>query len=386
MDAPRRSDVAGGFEHGAGTGGPRVEGRRPARAVEGDGQAAQRGPEPQDGGVQPGPAHGPRADEMVVALVDGPATAHVRRGEQCEELVALGADGRVLDRRRERAGLGLEPVARRVLREVADGDRSDLLLVVERAQEARVRDHADLGAVELPAGADLLDGGEALRGDDRHHPLLALGDHDLDRLEIGLAQRDTVEVHVDPGPSTVRHLGQGGGEPGGAEILEGLDEAALDQLEARLDQLLAGERVADLHGGALVLVLVGELLARQDAGPADPVAARGGAVEHDEVAGAARLGARKPLGGQEPDAHRVDERVRLVRVVEHRFAADRGDADAVAVVPDPAHGAVEVEARTAEAEPVEERDGRAPMATMSRRIPPTPVAAPWNGSTAEGWL
>src|SRR5919106_2691014 len=26
------------------------------------------------------------------------------------------------------------------------------------------------------------------------------------------------------------------------------------------------------------------------------------------------------------------------------------------------------------------------MATMSRRIPPTPVAAPWNGSTALGWL
>ena len=30
--------------------------------------------------------------------------------------------------------------------------------------------------------------------------------------------------------------------------------------------------------------------------------------------------------------------------------------------------------------------GRAPIATMSRRIPPTPVAAPWKGSTAEGWL
>ena len=25
--------------------------------------------------------------------------------------------------------------------------------------------------------------------------------------------------------------------------------------------------------------------------------------------------------------------------------------------------------------------GRAPMARMSRTIPPTPVAAPWNGST-----
>ncbi len=26
------------------------------------------------------------------------------------------------------------------------------------------------------------------------------------------------------------------------------------------------------------------------------------------------------------------------------------------------------------------------MVKMSRRIPPTPVAAPWYGSTAEGWL
>ena len=30
--------------------------------------------------------------------------------------------------------------------------------------------------------------------------------------------------------------------------------------------------------------------------------------------------------------------------------------------------------------------GRAPMVKMSRRMPPTPVAAPWWGSMAEGWL
>src|SRR5438552_1311714 len=30
--------------------------------------------------------------------------------------------------------------------------------------------------------------------------------------------------------------------------------------------------------------------------------------------------------------------------------------------------------------------GRAPIAKTSRRMPPTPVAAPWNGSMAEGWL
>ena len=30
--------------------------------------------------------------------------------------------------------------------------------------------------------------------------------------------------------------------------------------------------------------------------------------------------------------------------------------------------------------------GRAPIVKMSRRIPPTPVAAPWKGSMNEGWL
>ena len=30
--------------------------------------------------------------------------------------------------------------------------------------------------------------------------------------------------------------------------------------------------------------------------------------------------------------------------------------------------------------------GRAPIEKMSRMIPPTPVAAPWYGSTADGWL
>ena len=30
--------------------------------------------------------------------------------------------------------------------------------------------------------------------------------------------------------------------------------------------------------------------------------------------------------------------------------------------------------------------GRAPIVKMSRRMPPTPVAAPWKGSMNEGWL
>ncbi|CAB4823390.1 unannotated protein [freshwater metagenome] len=30
--------------------------------------------------------------------------------------------------------------------------------------------------------------------------------------------------------------------------------------------------------------------------------------------------------------------------------------------------------------------GRAPIVKISRTIPPTPVAAPWYGSTKDGWL
>ena len=60
--------------------------------------------------------------------------------------------------------------------------------------------------------------------------------------------------------------------------------------------------------------------------------------------------------GQEADAHRVDEAVRGVDVVEHDLAADVRDADRVAVGADAADRAREVVVGGAEAEAVEERD------------------------------
>ncbi len=40
----------------------------------------------------------------------------------------------------------------------------------------------------------------------------------------------------------------------------------------------------------------------------------------------------------------------------------------------------------AEAKRVEQRHRARPMVKTSRRMPPTPVAAPWYGSIALGWL
>ena len=85
-------------------------------------------------------------------------------------------------------------------------------------------------------------------------------------------------------PALARHLGERRREPGGAAVLQRLDEPALDELERHLDQLLARERVADLHGRPLVGVVLAELLAREHASAADPVAAGRRAVEDDRVA------------------------------------------------------------------------------------------------------
>jgi hypothetical protein len=104
-------------------------------------------------------------------------------------------------------------------------------------------------------------------------------------------------VDVDAG-AVARHLGERGSEPGGAAILQRLDQAALDELDRDLDQLLPGERVADLDGGPLLRGALAELLAREHARAADPVTARRRTVEDDEVAGRSRGRARDAVGGQ----------------------------------------------------------------------------------------
>ncbi len=122
--------------------------------------------------------------------------------------------------------------------------------------------------------------------------------------------------------------------PGGAAVLQRLDVAGPDELERDLDELLAGERVADLDGRALVGVVLAQLRAREHRRAADAVAAGRRAVEDDEPPGPARLRRAQPVGLEQPDAHRVDEAVRGVGGVEDGLPADGRHADAVAVVAD----------------------------------------------------
>jgi hypothetical protein len=140
--------------------------------------------------------------------------------------------------------------------------------------------------VDLPARADGEHVVEARRLADAHHALLGLGDHDLEGLHVGLAQRHPRDVEVDPDPALGGHLRGRRREAGGAEVLQRDEQAAVEQLERALHELLLRERIADLDGRALVAVGLVELGAGQHGRAADAVAARRGAEEDHDVADA----------------------------------------------------------------------------------------------------
>src|SRR5919198_4008710 len=261
------------------------------------------------------------------------------------------------DRLRERPRPRLDPVARSFVGQERDRDLAHDVLVVEGPERSGIGHLADIGDGELPSFAHRNHVVKSLGLHDRDHAFLALGDDDLDRLEVGLPKRDAVEVDIDADSSAARHLGQGGGKPGGAEVLQALDEAGLDERKARFDQLLARERIADLDGRPLVLVLVRELFAGEHARAADPISPSRRAEEDDEVARPRGARPHDPFGRDEPDAHGVDERVLRVGAREERVPADGGHTHAVAVMADTGDRSPEGEIRLAEAEAVEQRDG-----------------------------
>ena len=174
---------------------------------------------------------------------------------------------------------------------------------------------------QLPACADGLGPRPSRDGlDDRRHALLRLRDHDLERLHALLAQRHAGRGRGRGRPrrsppsrrSTRRarpRRDPGARRPGRAP----------SELERALDQLLAGERVADLHARALVLVALVEILRGEHAGAADAVAARSWRRTARPGCPGPRRSARTELvGAQHADAHRVDEAVAARRRLEDR--------------------------------------------------------------------
>ena len=176
-----------------------------------------------------------------------------------------------------------------------------------------------------------------------------------------LALVHTGDVDVHPRARLRRGLRRRARQAGGAEVLHADGEAGVEQRQARLDELLLLERVADLDRRALVLGALLEPGRRQHAGAADAVAAGRRAEQHREVALAGRAREHEPVVREQAEAQHVDERVLAVAVVEHDLAADGGHADGVAVAADARDDALEQVARAGvvegpEPQRVHERD------------------------------
>ena len=179
----------------------------------------------------------------------------------------------------------LEVVQRALVHQRRHRDVSDLLAVVEHPHRAGVGDLADHGGPRLPLLAQRQHRVDPAGLDDRQHPLLRLGDHDLEGLHVGLAQRHPADVDVDPDAALRGHLARRRGEPGGAEVLERDQQPAASSSRRALEQLRLLERVADLDGRALGVVAGLELGRGEHRGAADAVAPGRGADQDQHVSG-----------------------------------------------------------------------------------------------------
>ena len=66
-----------------------------------------------------------------------------------------------------------------------------------------------------------------------------------------LAARHLVEVELEAAARAPGHLDRRRGEPGGAHVLDADERVGLEELQARLEEQLLHEGIADLHGGPL---------------------------------------------------------------------------------------------------------------------------------------
>ena len=207
-------------------------------------------------------------------------------------------------------------------------------------QAAGVGHLAQPGVLHGPLVHDRFKRGDVLRGDHGHHAFLRLGHQDFARGQGGVAEQDGGQLDFHAAVAVGGELGRGAGDARGAEVLDALNQGALEQLEAALDQDLLGEGVAHLDGGALGRLGVVEGLRGQHGGAADAVAAGAGAEQHHLVALAGGVGEADVLVPHDADGEGVDQRVALVHRVEDHFAADVRQAQGVAVAADAGHGAV----------------------------------------------
>ena len=242
---------------------------------------------------------------------------------------------------------------------------------------------------QAPAPADLEDVVPALRPDDRAASAPATreimtSNGSMSGSRRGIASRSTRM----PGPGSIGGLRRGARDAAGAQVLEPLDEPALDELEAASMSSFSANgsptwTVGRLDGSSSPNVA----LASTDAPPmpSRPVVEPNSTTRLPGPGAAARVRQRSSsrpmaitLTSGLPGVDRIERPARRRPSARPRSCRSRRRR---ARRPRPGAGCARRPGRRTGARRAP-RSGRAPIVKMSRRMPPTPVAAPWYGSTA----
>ena len=145
--------------------------------------------------------------------------------------------------------------------------------VVQDAQQAVFGDAADFDGVEAPFAEDGENFVLAAALGDQQHALLRFAEHHFVRRHAGFALRHARQINFDAHAAARGHFAAGAGEPGRAHVLNGDDRAGAHRFEARFEQQLFHEGIADLHVGALLLRFLGEFGGGQQRRAVNAVAA-----------------------------------------------------------------------------------------------------------------
>ena len=202
-------------------------------------------------------------------------------------------------------------------------------------QEAVLGDGlSDDGEVQVPFLEDRPRLGLLLGLQHHQHPLLGFRQHHLVGGHVGFALGHAVQDQLDPQAALVAHLDRRTGQARGPHVLDRDHRARRHQLKARFQQAFLGERIADLHGGTLVLDRVIELGAGHGRA-ADAVAPGLGAQIDDGHADARGRRIEDLVGIRQARRKRVDQAVAVIAGVETDLSADVRHAEGVAIGADP---------------------------------------------------
>ena len=128
----------------------------------------------------------------------------------------------------------------------------DVAAMLDAEAHAR-RGVADHGEIEPPLPEDRFRLFFFLGLEHHEHALLAFREHHLVSAHAGLARRHRIEIEVDAEIALGAHFDRRAGQSRRAHVLDRDHAIGGHDFEARFEQQLLGEGIADLHGRALLL-------------------------------------------------------------------------------------------------------------------------------------